>query len=372
MSSSSKPRPPVKPQYNYISPPATPTTIGCCDQGTYTEIYQPQNPYEDSNDKRKVVIYLHGFCLGPSQVYSAHIQHLVQQGYYVIYPNYQTGFCKFPDHKIASIKDLIKEALSPYPLSPQTWLNSAVNMTAQAYQTANLLQPNANVDTFLFGHSLGGLFALSWQKYIQDTAAASIQPKQIVVADPVPDSQSNIPAPIQDIIKILGGFKDKIKIQDTGKYITMPVAILHGNDDKIVPYKNWSKHFQYIKSPQKTMYLSFSDDHGSPAMYANHEQAAIDTNFISNTIANKFLNGVGTEDNLDWRYIWYALDSAIAGNQVDKLTFDMGKWSDAHDVKKIKICLPQDNVKHTRLVQSFLLAILLLAVLIAVSRLIAL
>ncbi|WP_242044921.1 alpha/beta hydrolase [Anabaena azotica] len=338
MNSIFKPTPPAKPQYNYISAPAHPTTIGFCDQGTYTEIYQPENPYTDTNGNRKVVIYLHGFCLGPSQVYCTHIQHLVQQGYYVIYPNYQVGFCQFPSDKITSIKDLIRAALSPYPLSSQTWLKNAVKMTAQAYQTAKL--PKTNVDTFLFGHSLGGLFALSWQTYIQGTEVPNIQPKQIVVADPVPSSYSNIPAYIQNIIRCLGGLRDEIKIQDTGKHITIPVAILHGKDDQIVPCEDWVENFPYIHSQQKTMYLSSSDNHGSPAMYANHEQATIDTSFICNCVANIFFNGVGTEDNLDWRYIWYALDSAIAGKPVDKLTFDMGKWSDGQDVNKIKIYLP--------------------------------
>ncbi|MBD2253347.1 hypothetical protein H6G14_18890 [Nostoc parmelioides FACHB-3921] len=145
---------------------------------------------------------------------------------------------------------------------------------------------------------------------------------------------------MQNIIRKLGGFRDEIKIQDTGKDITIPVAILHGKDDQIVPCKDWVENFSYIHSQQKTMYLSSSDDYGSPAMYANHEQATIDTSFTYNFVANTFFNGVGTEDNLDWRYIWYALDSAIAGLPVDKLTFDMGKWSDGKDVSQITTYLP--------------------------------
>ncbi|NEO29565.1 MAG: hypothetical protein F6K36_03760 [Symploca sp. SIO3C6] len=93
-----RPKPPTKPDYTniYTSPEYTPERYGQCNQGTYIEVYKPQNPYLGDNGKPKAVIYLHGFALGASQIYGTHLEHLVKQGYYVFYPNFQTGFCSFP------------------------------------------------------------------------------------------------------------------------------------------------------------------------------------------------------------------------------------------------------------------------------------
>lgn len=123
----------------------------------------------------------------------------------------------------------------------------------------------------------------------------------------------------------------------TGEDITMPVAILHGNDDTIVKSETWQEPFQYIATKDKTMFLSFTDEHGYPSMYANHEQATVNTGFVPDWIATSFLNGMGREDNLNWRYIWYALDRAIRfGVKPGELEFDMGKWSDGTPVKPIQ------------------------------------
>ncbi|BAY09323.1 hypothetical protein [Calothrix sp. NIES-2098] len=88
----------------------------------------------------------------------------------------------------------------------------------------------------------------------------------------------------------------------------------------------------------------FTDRHGSPAMYADHEQATLNTSFLPDWIANEFLGGVGVENNLDWRYIWYALDQVIRfGADADKLKFDMGKWSDGKPVMPIQVYLHSVN-----------------------------
>lgn len=332
----SQPKQPSKPDYSKIYTSTTfrkPKLLGNCNDGTYVEIYIPDKPNYGDNGTLKAVIYLHGFALGASEIYRSHIEHLVKQGYYVIYPNYQHGFCKFPPCRFETILELAEEALRPFPISPQKWINSAIYSAMNAYEQENL--DKLKVDTYLFGHSLGGLFALSWNYYARDKVPVNMLPKQIVVADPVPDSESNIPKRISQIIKKLGGFKDKIDIQTTGDLLKVPVAILHGNEDTIIDKGDWKKLFQYIASNQKAMYLSFTDDHGCPAIYANHEQATVDTSFLPKYLTERYLNGSGKEDNLNWRFIWDALDQVIRGTRADQLQFDMGSWSDDIPIKPI-------------------------------------
>ncbi|MCC5634088.1 alpha/beta hydrolase [Nostoc sphaeroides CHAB 2801] len=337
-------KPPQKPDYSgiYTSPNYKVETQGECDQGSYIEMYIPEKPYYSDTGAKIAVIYLHGFTLGASEIYSTHLEHLVKQGYYVFYPNYQRGFCKFPAYRFETLYELVVETLNPFPISPVGWMESAISSTLQAFKYLNLTE--SNVNTYLFGHSLGGLFALSWCYYAQEKVHPNLLPKQIVVADPIPDSQSNIPPSIREYIDLFHGFKDKVDIVQTGIALKVPVAILHGNNDTIVPKHSWIKPFYSIETNQKTMYLSFTDKHGSPAMYADHEQATINTSFLSNWIADEFLGGVGVENNLDWRYIWHALDQVIRfGADADKLKFDMGKWSDGKPVMPIQVYLHSVN-----------------------------
>ncbi|MDJ0675689.1 MAG: hypothetical protein QNJ36_09975 [Calothrix sp. MO_167.B42] len=337
-------KPPEKPDYSgiYTSPNHKPVeTLGECNQGSYVRMYIPENPYHNDKGNLIAVIYLHGFILGASEIYQSHLEHLVKQGYYVIYPNYQHGFCQFDQgSRFGNLDDLIRASLSPFPISPIGWIESAINSTLKAYEHLNLTE--ANVETYLFGHSLGGLFALSWPYYAKEKVSANMLPKQVVVADPIPDSQSNIPSIIRNIIDRLGGFKDKVDIVETGADLTVPVAILHGNEDTIVPKKSWISPFNSIETNEKKMYLSFTDKRlFSVVIHADHGQATVNTSFVRDPIARNFLGGVGVENNLNWRYIWHALDQVIRfGAKSHELKFDMGNWSDGKPAKEIKVYLP--------------------------------
>jgi ubiquinone/menaquinone biosynthesis C-methylase UbiE len=335
---------PQKPDYCkvYTSPKYDKKTWGDRDEGNYIEMYIPEKPFQDISNTRRLVIYLHGYALGNSQIYLTHIEHLAQQGYYVAYPSYQRSLFQLSEHELdneSEITNKLVDTLKPFPISHQEWLQSSIKSTMYACEQVGLTK--AAVDTYIFGHSLGGLFALSWLYYLEDkNATECIVPKQIIAVDPAPDSDSNIPKKIRDILNRLGAFKDKISIKETGAELKAPVAILHGNDDIIVPKESWIDPFRYIASKQKTMYLSFSDDHGIPVINADHQQTTIDTSFVPNWFAQKFLGGYGSENNLDWRYVWYALDQVIRDDtRADLLKFDMGEWSDGTPVRAIKVYL---------------------------------
>ncbi len=307
----------------------------------------PQNPYFDKQGYKKAVIYLHGFALGASEIYENHLLHLVKQGFYVFYPVYQSGFCQVQWRFWDNIAEIYQAILNPCPVNAEGWITNAISSVKDAYECNGLL--DEQVHSYLFGHSLGGLQALSWDYYadkILDSTPAQLKPQQVLAANPIPSSDSNIPQPIRFFVNRFGVLENIIQIQNTGCQLNVPVAILHGDSDSIVRLKVWKKMFQYINSNQKRLYTSFTDKHGSPSMLANHMQATVYTHFLPNWMAKCIFGGVGTEDNLSWRYIWCALDQVVRGEKrADALRFFMGKWSDEKNVKPILSVLPEDSVK---------------------------
>lgn len=332
--------PPTKPDYSavYISPRYFVRRSGACDKGSYIETYRPSEVYYDTNKRMRAVVYLHGFDLGASRTYEAHIEHLVRQGFYVFFPNFQHGFCEYPHGFLATMGELAKMTLQPFPISPEGWLHNALDSVSGAFAAADL--GDKPVDVYLFGHSLGGLFAMSWPHYARTRIPHFPKPLQVVAADPIPDSESLIPPANRIVGRAIHAFKDLVDIKTTGAELHVPLAILHGNDDKIAPKEAWVEPFQKIASPQRKMYLSFSDDHGAPALHAHHNQATQDTSFLPDWMASLFLDGPGVEDDLDWRYIWYGLDQVLRQEaRADQLRFDMGCWSDGQPVRPIETFL---------------------------------
>jgi len=338
-----RPKPPAKPDYSGIYTTSLkydpPKFYGECSKGSYIEVYEPDQPFLGDNNRPKVVIFLHGFDLGASQIYRAHLRHLVQQGYFVFYPNFQTGFCIFPPRFWRTVAELVEEVVGDGLIdSQEKWLKGALKSVHAAYATVGF-SDTTEMDTYLYGHSLGGLFALSWAYYVkQEGYPDNMLPRQVVVADPVPNTAAaSVPGKMGELLKNL---TDDVDIEVTGRALTMPLAILHGNDDWVAPKDEWKLPFTYIATPHKKMFLSFTDRHGCPGLFANHEQATVDTSFFPASLALLILDGVGVEDTLDWRYIWHALDQVIRFDvRADQLEFDMDSWSDGVPVKPIKVFL---------------------------------
>ena len=243
-----RPKPPKKPDYSniYTSPKYSVDPYGECNKGTYIEVYKPEKPYLGDNGKPKVVIYLHGFDLGASKIYSTHLQHLVKQGYYVFYPNFQTGFCSFPPTLWQTVAELAEEVVGDGLIdSQEKWLKNALESVSSAYPTVGFTE-TTELDTYLYGHSLGGLFALSWAYYVEqeEKYPKNLLPRQVVVADPIPNTAiASIPGELGTLLKKI---TDDVDIEVTGKALTMPVAILHGNDDWVAPKDEWKQPFTYI------------------------------------------------------------------------------------------------------------------------------
>ncbi len=267
------------------------------------------------------------------------MEHLVKQGYYVFYPNFQTGFCSFPDKIWQTVDELADEVVGDGLIdSQEKWLKNALKSVHEAYATVGFTE-ESELDTYLYGHSLGGLFALSWAYYVKNEKYPdNMLPLQVVVSDPIPNTAaSGIPGRLGDLVKKL---TDDVDIKVTGSALTMPVAILHGNDDWVAPKDEWKTSFNYIATEQKKMFLSFTDNRGCPGLYANHEQATVNTSFFPVFLSLTVLDGVGVEDVLDWNYIWHGLDQVVRYDvQANDLEFNMGFWSDGVPVKEIEVFL---------------------------------
>lgn len=333
-----RPRPPARPAYVYRSPGYTVESSGACQEGSYIETWKPDIPFTDAAGRQKAVIFLHGFVLGASQIYRAHLDHLARQGYWVFFPNFQTGFCSFPPDRLLTLAELLDEVIGEGRPSQERWLKNALDSVSAAYARAGF-GPGAAVETHVYGHSLGGLFALSWPYYVtRDGYPAELMPAQVVTADPIPTNDATA-APGQ-MAKALRQMQSDVDLRLTGAALTMPVAILHGGSDWIVPKESWDTPFGWIASAHKKMYLSQTDIHGCPGLFANHEQATTDTSFFSPLAATVLLDGVGSEDALDWNYLWHGLDQVIGGTRADSLDFAMGRWTDGQAVKPVTTYLP--------------------------------
>jgi pimeloyl-ACP methyl ester carboxylesterase len=339
-----RPNPPAPPDYSAVyASDFSVEPFGECAEGSCIEVYRPATPFTDGDGRQKAVIFLHGFALGASQIYRAHLEHLAKQGFWVFYPNYQTGFCSFPDNGFRTFGELLDEVIGEGVVNSQEkWLRNALASVSAAYERAGF-DAGAALDTYVYGHSLGGLFALSWPWYVQqDGLPAVLLPRQVLTADPIPTTASGMPS--GKLGKALARLEPDIDVRISAAALTMPVAILHGDSDWVVPKTQWDVYFPCIATPHKRMFLSFTDQHGCPGHYANHEQATDDTSFFPPWLALLALDGVGAVDTLDWRYVWSALDQIIRdGVRADALTFDLGSWSDGRAVKAIMTYLPSPD-----------------------------
>ncbi|MGF1672825.1 MAG: hypothetical protein ACFCUV_03965 [Rivularia sp. (in: cyanobacteria)] len=373
----------------------------------FIQVYVPNHPYRDENEKTKAVIYMHGFALCMPKFYEQHLKELVEKGYYVLFPGFQkSDYPNNPDsdEKISDKKqtelvnwsaviEFIRETFKHlskgriisvlrriivagvrirlflaisliiglisvtyyfvdrrygkhliklirtvrYSLlqSPLTWIDNAIKTTDNAWKmlcNKDSQLAETNTDFYLFGHSLGGLLALSWISYLKkennkdkDKTEFKFKfyPQQIIVADPAPNTILGIPKTVNLVLQLLNSrlTRGAIDIKKTGLDIDVPVAILHGDDDKLVKASAWDKpglfskksNFDYIASTDKKIYFALSDK--QEQLFAFHNQAVTDTTYFKDALFKKF-GGVKHEANAyNYEYIWSGLNLVIE-NQV--------------------------------------------------------
>lgn len=240
----------------------------------------------------------------------------------------------FIDHRYGKhLIKLIRTVRYSLFQSPLTWIDNAIMTTDNAWEMLcqnDSILATAETDFYLFGHSLGGLLALSWIYYLKQEKnqdkpelKSKFYPQQILVADPAPNTILGIPKTVTLILQLLNSrlTKGAIDIKKTGLALDIPVAIMHGDNDKLVKPAAWNRtglfgkksNFDYIASADKKIYFSLSDK--PQHLLAFHNQAVTDTKYFSDALFRRF-GGVKHEANAyNHEYIWSGLDLVIK-NQV--------------------------------------------------------
>ena len=294
---------PKSPIFNYPFPTFTVQEVGDCADGSRVWVYSPDKVdlVQTDND---VVVYLHGVSAAFPFVYQQHIDHIVKQGHTVLFPQFQEGYC-FDQFSI--------EGFSLLGQSPAAWADRAVLSVTDVLE--NVLVNYGSV--YLYGHSLGGAIGLMWGELSNqmDVVAG-------VFASPQPGGFDAIPGNISANFPFF--FGEDIDVVAAAPSSKFPVAILHGNDDTIAPLSDLMPAYAVLGSTNKAIYQAVSDNHGTPALKADH-LAPTSISFLGDIDVN----------TLDWRYYWFALDQIMEGVAVSDLQFDLGLWSDGTHVESV-------------------------------------
>jgi dienelactone hydrolase len=344
------PDPPTKPNYPNEKYEYSTKAWGSHSDGNYVMAYIPKLKECEVPQRPKAVIYLHGFALGNPYFYDAHMQHLAKQGYYVFFADYQKD--NYPDTQAPEpppiqpgqdIRELLQAVIKTFPETGADMIKTAYNAVNSAMKSVFCESQIANVDVYLFGHSVGGLFSISWPCYVGPDGAKNI--KAIVAADPITET-AKLPPWLIQILDIKSPFLNcPVRATHTGAALNnIPVAVLIGNSDLFVKPLAWKKIWSSLATVKKTMYISQSDYYyniyrcdAEMALIAYHNQSVTNT-MIENISQNSqlIIGGAGIENNMRWRFIWSAFDQVLQGTSVDNLKFKMGQWSNGKNVAGVK------------------------------------
>jgi hypothetical protein len=255
--------------------------------------------------------------------------------------------------------------------SPYEWIDQAIDITDIAWKKLSDNNPNiaqSEFDFYVFGHSLGGLLALSWPLCIE-TSQQKFLPKQIITADPAPSTEMGIPQIALWILKLFNSpFAEKpINIRQIGNQLTVPIGILHGADDTIVKPQSWVKpgfwqkksNFDCIASEEKKIYFSLSrkDKKYNPPLIAFHNQAVTDTTYFDDALFNNF-GGVKKEPNLyNLQYIWPGVELVVTNQaNVNQL---LDKFNAPGSPVIITDTLPEKPIDFTKIAIAILVGLTL-------------
>ncbi|MEH2119987.1 hypothetical protein [Nostoc sp.] len=207
---------------------------------------------------------------------------------------------------------------------PSEWIKDAIALTEQSWQHLCKVNPQfagQEFDFYVFGHSLGGLLALSWPIYICGETQQKFFPQQIVTADPAPSTDMGIPRIAIFILKL---FRSPfaiapINISDIGSQLNIPIGIMHGVDDDIVKPQSWvntsfwqpKSNFDYIASQEKGIYFSLSNKQHQPPLVAFHNQAVTDTSYYDDALFKHFGGVKNGPNDYNYQYVWLGLSLVL-------------------------------------------------------------
>lgn len=281
-----------------------------------------------------VIVFLHGWSAMEPGGYGAWIAHLVKRGNIVIYPRYQesltTPMAEFTPNTVAAVK-------------------SALNELA----TGNHARPDLT-RVAVAGHSMG----------------AAISPCLAAIA-----AQNGLPhfsaiMPVEPGKGMIGAPKYRLEMADLSQISSDTLLlVVVGEDDKIARDETAKEIFANatkIAPANKNYVTMMSDNHGTPALVADHfapaapgggvsaEPSRAEGNPLRERLAERFHKGaeeVGSRmvNALDYYGTWKLLDALtdaafykknreFALGDTPQQRF-MGTWSDGVPVKELRVDL---------------------------------
>jgi pimeloyl-ACP methyl ester carboxylesterase len=272
-------------------------------------LFLPSNPAPAT---APVVIFCHGFSAILPRGYQAWIDHLVSRGNIVLWPNYQ-------DNLRVPTREFLPNALA------------GVKAGLHILQTGpDGVHPDLD-RVAVVGHSAGGMIAAG----IAASAAAEGLPA-IKALMPVEPGDSRRGGVTSVTLADLSTLPDDILL-----------LILVGEEDTSVGTFDGERILHEstsVPSGNKALFMLHSDNHGSPALVANHFSPTAVLNADGSFAKDPVRPGVsrntldtGVVDALDYMGTWRLLDrllgSAFSNAPRDQLFKDrslplMGKWSD--------------------------------------------
>jgi pimeloyl-ACP methyl ester carboxylesterase len=202
-------------------------------------LFEPATP---TPPQAPVVIFGHGWSAVNPALYGGWIAHIVRRGYTVIHPRYQldprTPVAQFTEHALAATKQALETLRGPGHVPPD---------------------PRGIA---LAGHSMGGLVATNLA--VRAARGELPPPLALMVVAPGktwPES-SRIAFPLEDVSQLPSNL--------------LLLAVV-GDDDDFVREFDARKIFKgatAVAAANKNYVRVFSDDHGSPALVADHRFAS--------------------------------------------------------------------------------------------------
>lgn len=270
---------------NYISPGYKKVTLGNffdASSGKRCWVFVPH--ILNKITKATTVLFLHGWLMMAPEIYLAHIEHLVKQGYIVIYPQFDKAYI----WGIATDFDQgekLKNAIYGINRGIE-YLGSKIDMN----------------DIVVYGHSVGGLLTLTLLSG-QDGLKVPFTPKALVMANP----QVN-PMATDDVPGFIKGIITTIDYNSRAALNKCPAIIITGQDDTMATPQMALEIYNSLTSvTSKVVYKALSVN----GLKANHMASACDDGLIPAFLMDLVAGGACIVDDMDREVYWKALDTAI-------------------------------------------------------------
>lgn len=279
-------------------------------------LFTPAGPVPET---APVVVVCHGWGALNPKAYRAWIDHIVRRGNIVIYPNYQdslfTPGARFLPNAVTGIRDALAD------------LASSAGVRADSAHAA------------IVGHSAGGVLAAQIAAVAQSqglpafAAAMPVEPGdgsrdgQRRAAIPTVDLQT---MPAQTLLLVLVGADDHLAYEQVGLRIFDAATRVPAANKNVIELE--------------------SDDHGVPALIANHAAPVATADSRPANARRALLEDfehAGVVDALDWYGTWKLFDAlcdaafygrerglALGGTPQQ---LSMGVWSDGVPVKPMHV-----------------------------------